>query len=152
MRNRFKFHVQHGSDDQFRKGGVGWLHVEDERLRLELPIQLADQTSLEIRNVRRCDTSKGLTETLRTRTWPAVELNFSRLPVFLACALVLLMCPVPEVLPWEWLFKGIGIVGCFYHLLVVPLVRLLIEFEDSGYVCGEIAGAALDEHHTRILQ
>jgi hypothetical protein len=33
----------------------------------------------------------------------------------------------------------------------VPLVRLLIVFEDDGYVCGEVAHSVFDEHHTRIL-
>ena len=151
MANTFKFHVRHGSDP-FRKG-VGHLHVEEnETIRLELPTtsEKQTQTSPAIRNVMLCETSKRFKERLRTWTCPVLEINFSRSPIFLAFSLIILMVPVPTTLPWEWVFKGIAIVGCFFYSLVVPLARLLIEFEDDTYVCGEIAESIL-EHHTHIL-
>ena len=149
--NTFKFHVRHGSD-QFRKG-VGHLHVEDETIRFELPVKSEEQiqTSPAIRNVMLCDRSKSLKETLRTRTLP-VEVDFSRFPIFLAFSLIILMFPISTTLPWEWIFKGIAIAGCFFYTLAVPFVRLLIEFEDDTYVCGEIAESILDAHHTQILR
>ena len=116
MRNTFKFHIRHGSD-QFQTG-IGWLQIEKETIRLQLPTQSAEHidTCPEIRNVHVCDTSKRLTETLRTRTLPVFKINFSRTPVFMAFGLAILMCPVPEALPWEWVFKGSALAGCFFIL------------------------------------
>ena len=151
MTNTFKFHVQHGSD-QFRKG-TGRLHVEDERIRLELPVKSEKhlQTSPSIQNVILCDKSKSLKRIFRRRTLPAFEVDFSRFPMFLAFSLIILMFPTSATLPWEWVFKGIAIAGCFFFTLVVPLVLLLIEFED-GYVCGEIAESILDAHYSQIFR
>ena len=147
----FKFHVRHGSDP-FCKG-VGCLHVEDEMLRIELPVksEAQIQTSPAIQNVMLCDRSKRLREALRTWTLP-IAVDLSRFPMFLAFSLIILMFPVPTTLPWEWIFKGIAIAGCFFYTLAVPLVRLLIEFEDGTYVCGEIAENILDVPHTQILR
>lgn len=152
MANTFKFHVRHGSDP-FRKG-VGCLHVENETIRLELPTlaEKQNQTAPAIRNVRLCDTSHRFKEMLRTWTCPVLEINFSRSPIFLAFSLIILMFPVPTTLPWEWVFKGIAITGCFFYSLVVPLARLLIEFEDDTYVCGEIAESILEAYHTQIFR
>lgn len=152
MANTFKFHVRHGSDP-FRKG-VGHLHVDDdETLRFELPVKSEEhiQTSPAIRNVMLCDRSMSLKETLRTWTLP-VEVDFSRFPMFFAFSLIILMFPVPATLSWEWIFKGIAIAGCFFYSLVVPLARLLIEFEDDTYVCGEIAERILEAHHRQIFR
>lgn len=152
MATTFKFHVQHGSD-RFRKG-IGQLHVEEETIRLELPItsEKRIQTSPAIRNVRLCDKSKSLKEVLQTWTLPTCEIDLSRFPMFLALALIILIFPVPATLPWESVFKGIAIAGCFFYSLVVPLVRLLIEFEDDTYVCGDIAESILESHHTQIFR
>ncbi|MYB94217.1 hypothetical protein F4054_04780 [Candidatus Poribacteria bacterium] len=152
MATTFKFHVQHGSDS-FRKG-IGQLHVEEETIRLELPTTSEKQIQISpaIRNVRLCDTSRGLKEMLQTWTLPTCEIDLSRFPMFLAFALIILMVPVPTTLPWESVFKGIAIAGCFFYCLVVPLVRLLIEFEDDTYVCGDIAESILEVHHTQIFR
>ena len=147
MTHTFKFHVQHGSD-QFRKG-TGRLHVEDERIRLDLPVKSEKQlqTSPVIQNVMLCGKSKNLKWTL-----PVIEVDFSRFPMFLAFSLIILMFPTSATLPWEWVFKGVALAGCFFYTLVVPLARLLIEFEEDTYVCGEIDQRVLDEHHTYILE
>lgn len=151
MTNTFKFHVKHGSDP-FRKG-TGRVHIdEDETIRFELPVK-ADQvqTSPKIRNVMLCD--KSISPKLAFRAWtlPTLELDFSRLPMFLAFLLLTLILPVPAALAWEWIFKGLAIAGCFFYILVLPLGRILIEFEDDSYVCGELAQRVLDEHYIHIL-
>ena len=150
--NTFKFHVRHGDSDQFRKG-VGHLHIEDETIRFDLPVKSEEQiqTAPAIRNVMLCDRSKCLREALRTWTLP-VAVDFSRLPMSLAFSLIILMFPVSVTLPWEWIFKGIAIAGCVFYSLAVPFVRLLIEFEDDTYVCGDIDHRVLDAHHMRILE
>ena len=151
--NGFKIRVLHGSG--FCEGfceGVGRLYIhEDETIRFELSGGQRQTTSppADIRNLMLCKSKQSLREILRTRTtWP-VELNFSRLPVFLACALVLLMCPVPEALsselPSAWILKGISVLMCFNYLLVVPLARLLVEFENA-YLCFAIDKRVLDTH------
>ena len=149
MAHTFKFHVRHGSAP-FRKG-VGHLHVEEKTIRFELPAEEQTQASPAIRKVMLCDRPTNLKETLRTWTLP-VEVDFSRVPMLFAFSLIILMFPVPATLPWEWVFKGIAITGCSFYTLAVPLVRILIEFEDDTYVCGEIAHSVLDEYHTQILQ
>lgn len=152
MAHTFKFHVRHGSDP-FRKG-IGHLHVDDETIRLELPTLSEEhtQTSPAIRNVMLCDTSQRFKERLRTWICPGLEIDFSRSPIFLTFSLIILMVPVPTTLPWEWVFKGIAVAGCFFYSLVVPLARLLIEFEDDTYVCGDIAESILEAHHTQIFR
>lgn len=151
MANIFKFHVRHGSEPFQR--GTGKLLIEDEVIRFMLPIKSGQeiQTSPVIRNVMLCGKFKGIRRPLRQWKLPTLEINFSRLPIFLAFSLVMLMLPVPITLPLEWIFKGLAIVGGFFYILVVPLARLLVEFEDENYVCGEIAHSVLDEHYTRIL-
>ena len=154
-KNTFKFHVRHGSYPFLRKG-VGCLHVEeDATIRLELPTlseEHIQKTSPAIRNVMLCDTSQRFKEMLRTWTCPVLEIDFSRTPIFLAFSLIILMFPVPTTLSWEWVFKGIAIAGCFFYNLVVPLARLVIEFEDDTYVCVEIGERILEAHHTQIFR
>ena len=146
MSHTFKFHVRHGSD-QFRRG-VGSLHIEDEEIRLELPtkstasIQEQYQMSPKIQGVMVCE---------KPKKWRFPALELSQLPKFIALTLFMLMIPLPEIVPWPWVFKGIGVVGCFNYILVESVTRLIVEFEDKTYVCIDIADRFLNENHIRIL-
>ena len=145
--NIFKFYVRHGSD-RFHTG-VGYLHIEEDAgIQLELPMKSTErmqeghQMSPKIQKVLVCK---------KPEKWSVPTLDFSQLPKFIAFALSLLMIPLPETVPWSWVFRGIGVVGCFYFILVEPFARLLVEFEDDTYVCIDIADKVLNENHTRIL-
>lgn len=137
MQDRFKFHVQHASTP-YRKG-TGYIDIiGDEVARLELPVQTTAgvEKAPKIRNVIPCVNQHA---TSQPRQLPAFEIDLSRLPIFIASILMIILM-LPETIPLSWLFKGIGGIGCFYHILVVRLTRILIEFEDNRYVCGEVNG------------
>ena len=139
MQERFKFYVQHGSTP-YRKG-TGYLDISgDEVDRLALPVQTtaAVEKAPKIRNVMLC-----ANESTTSNPWqlPAFEIDLARLPIFIAATLMIMLI-FPATVPLSWLFKGIGGIGCFYHILVVRvrLTRIIIEFEDNRYVCGEVNG------------
>ena len=145
--NTFKFHVLHGSDP-FQKG-TGYLHIEeDEEIRLELSMKSTTsmqdpyQTPPKIQKIMVCE---------KPQKWSFPPLELSQLPKFIALSLFMLMIPLPEAVPWPWVFRGIGVVGCFNHILVESVARLIVEFEDNTYVCIEIADHVLNQNHTRIL-
>ena len=147
MVNTFKFHVRHGSD-RFHKG-VGSFHIEEDgKIQLELPMKSTEpiqeqyQMSPKIEKIMVCENPKK---------WSFPTLELSQLPKFIALTLFMLMIPFPETVPCPWVFRGIGIMGCFNHILVESVARLIVEFEDKTYVCIEIADKVLNQNHTRIL-
>lgn len=133
MSGGFKFHVHHGSKPY--KKGTGLLDIDANGVHLELPVETAGCTEIapKIQNVVHC---QGRPKIGRPWCLPTLEIDVSRLPIFIVCALIIFM--LPETLAQNWGFKAIGIMGCFYHILLVNLTRIVIEFEDNRYVCGEI--------------